>query len=105
MFGEIATPKYRPPPGTLPIDLLRLILEGIADLWPVWIGVAVVAARRIDQVAAEADQCSVLAGRFQLDRRNLETALNLALIVSMRSGCDRDRRHDKYSRPPNMGPN
>src|SRR5262249_40884405 len=86
------------------IDLLRLTLVGITALRPVWIGVAVVAARRIDEVAAEADQCLIPGGKFQLDRGNLETTLDLALIVGMRSGRDCDRRHNKYSRPPNMGP-
>jgi len=53
---------------SLRVDLLRLLIRqvGIVSVRPVRIGMAVVTARRVDQIASEADQLPIFASQIEM---------------------------------------
>jgi len=84
--GEVARDKRPEDPPTrevlLRIDFLRLPQEGIPSRRVGGMGVAVVTTTlTVDDVAAQADERSILAPQIERDRRDLKTAFDLALVV------------------------
>src|SRR6516164_2306585 len=63
-------------------------------------GVAVIAAGRVDQIAAEPDQGPILASQIELNRRYLEPAQNLLNLVRARCRCQKRGRNNRYRQQP-----
>src|SRR6516162_1293039 len=89
IWGDVrrdhAPPKVSPAGQvSVRINLLRLPFVGISPIRPIRRGVAVVAAGRIHEIAAEADQCPVLARQVERYWRDLKAAFYLAFVISAR---------------------